>query len=186
MKSKEKGGRRKEEASPRDPLITHHSSLITAFIALGSNLDDPVAQIESGLSAIEELPQTRLLRRSSLYRNPPVGLREQPDFVNAVAMVETALAARELLEQLLEIERMHGRKRARANGPRTLDLDLALYGDRVIREPHLVVPHPRLTERAFVLVPILEIAREAAVPGMGRVADLVKAVDASGMVRIPG
>ncbi|HZM48076.1 MAG TPA: 2-amino-4-hydroxy-6-hydroxymethyldihydropteridine diphosphokinase [Burkholderiales bacterium] len=164
--------------------VTGHGSRVTAFVALGSNLDDPVAQIRSGLSSVAALPQTRLARTSSLYRNPPVGFLDQPEFVNAVAMIETALAPHELLERLLGIERAHGRARTVPNGPRTLDLDLALYGDRTIREPDLIVPHPRLAERAFVLVPILEIAPDAVVPGVGRVADLVKTVDTSGMVRL--
>src|SRR5262245_4460252 len=169
---KAQGARRKAEDSRQHPLITHHSSLITAFIALGSNLDDPVAQIRRGLASLTALPSTRFVRSSSLYSNPPVGYLEQPDFVNAVAMIETGLGARELLDRLLAIELAHGRSRSRPNGPRTLDLDLALYGDRVIDEPDLVVPHPRLTERAFVLVPIAEIAPDAVVPGRGRIADL--------------
>jgi|SRR5215831_8020204 len=156
----------------------------TAFVALGSNLDDPVMQVRRGLARLASLPQTRLARSSALYRNPPVGYLEQPDFVNAVAMIETGLGPRELLETLLEIEREHGRARAIPKGPRTLDLDLALYGDRMIEEPGLIVPHPRLAERAFVLLPIAEIAPDAVVPGKGRIADLVKAVDASGMVKI--
>jgi len=163
---------------------TDHGSRVTAFVALGSNLDDPVAQIRSGLAALAALPQTRLARTSSFYRNPPAGFLEQPDFVNAAAMIETGLGPGELLDALLAIERAHGRQRLRANGPRTLDLDLALFGDRVIREPRLTVPHPRLAERAFVLVPILEIAPDALVPGLGRVADLARSVDASGMERI--
>jgi 2-amino-4-hydroxy-6-hydroxymethyldihydropteridine diphosphokinase len=166
--------------------VTSHESRVTAFVALGSNLDDPVAQVRSALLSVAALRETRLARTSSLYRNPPVGFLDQPEFVNAVAMVETGLGPRELLAELLGIESAHGRARAVPNGPRTLDLDLALYGDRVIREPHLIVPHPRLAERAFVLVPLLEIAPDAVVPGVGRVADLVKAVDASCMVRIPG
>ena len=164
--------------------VTSHESRVTAFVALGSNLDDPVAQVRSGLLSVAALRETRLARTSSLYRNPPVGLLNQPEFVNAVAMVETGLDPSELLDELLGIESAHGRARAVPNGPRTLDLDLALYGERVIREPRLIVPHPRLAERAFVLVPLLEIAPDAVVPGVGRVADLVKAVDASCMVKI--
>ena len=167
-----------------DQPVTGHRSPVTAFVALGSNLDDPVAQVRSGLLSIAALRETRLARTSSLYRNPPVGLLGQPEFVNAVAMIDTGLDPRELLEELLGIESAHGRARAVPNGPRTLDLDLALYGERVIREPRLIVPHPRLAERAFVLVPLLEIAPDAVVPGVGRVADLVNAVDASCMVKI--
>jgi len=161
------------------------STLIPAFIALGSNLDDPPAQIHSALRALAAMPETRLVRASSLYRNPPVGYLAQPDFINAAAMVETRLAPRALLEQLLFIERTHGRVRDFPNAPRPLDLDIALYGERVIREPGLTIPHPRLLERAFVLVPLAEIAPDAIVPGRGRVADLLRAVDETALVRLP-
>ena len=159
-------------------------SLVTAFVALGGNIGDPQAQIRSALSAFTKLPETRVERRSSLYRNPPVGRLDQPEFVNAVAQIETRIAARELLDRLLEIERALGRVRDYPNAPRTLDLDIVLYGDQTIREPGLVVPHPRMLERAFVLVPLAEIAPDAVVPGSGRVADLLRSVDASGMIKL--
>jgi 2-amino-4-hydroxy-6-hydroxymethyldihydropteridine diphosphokinase len=159
---------------------------ITAFIALGSNLDDPPARIQSGLRALAALPGTRLVRASSLYRNPPVGYLEQPDFVNAVALVETRLAPRELLDQVLAVEHAHGRVRDFPDAPRRLDLDIALYGDRVVREPGLIIPHPRLCERAFVLVPLAEIAPDAVVPGRGRVADLVRSLDTSKLMKLSG
>ncbi len=165
-------------------LSTQHSALITAFIALGSNLNDPSAQIRSALRALAALPESRLVSRSSLYRNPPVGHLEQPDFVNAVAGIETRIGARELLERLLEIERAHGRARDFPNAPRTLDLDIVLYGERTVREPGLVIPHPRMLERAFVLVPLAEIAPDAVVPGHGRVADLLRNVDTSGVIKL--
>ena len=165
--------------------IDHLASPVTAFIALGSNLDDPPAQIHSALRALAALPETRLVRASSLYRNPPVGYLKQPDFVNAAAMVETRLAPRALLDQLLAIEATRGRVRDFPNAPRPLDLDIALYGERVVREPGLTIPHPRLLERAFVLVPLAEIAPEAVVPGGGKVADLAHAVDAAGLVKLP-
>jgi 2-amino-4-hydroxy-6-hydroxymethyldihydropteridine diphosphokinase len=164
--------------------VTSHQPPVTAFIAIGSNLDDPPSQIQRALDALAALPETRLLRASALYRNPPVGYLDQPDFVNAVAMVATRLAPRGLLERLLAIERARGRVRDFTNAPRPLDLDLALYGERVVREPGLVVPHPRLCERAFVLIPLAEIAPDAVVPGHGRVADLAGSVDASMLVRI--
>ena len=166
-------------------LIPHPSSLIPAFIGLGSNLGDPAAQIRCALLTLAALPETRLVRQSSLYRNPPVGHLDQPDFVNAVAQIETRLAPRELLAQLLDLERAHGRVRDYPNAPRTLDLDVLLYGELALREPGLIVPHPRMLERAFVLVPLAEIAPDALVPGKGRVADLLRKVDASGMVRLP-
>jgi 2-amino-4-hydroxy-6-hydroxymethyldihydropteridine diphosphokinase len=166
-------------------LVASRQAPVTAFVALGGNIGNPQAQIHSALRALSELPETRLARQSSLYRNPPVGRLDQPEFVNAMAQIETRIGARELLERLLEIERALGRVRDYPNAPRTLDLDLVLYGDRVIREPGLVVPHPRMLERAFVLVPLAEIAPDAMVPGSGRVADLLRRVDASGMIKIP-
>jgi 2-amino-4-hydroxy-6-hydroxymethyldihydropteridine diphosphokinase len=161
-------------------------SRVIAFIALGSNLDDPSAQLEGALQSLAALPRSRLVRVSSFYRNPPVGYADQPDFVNAAAMLETGLEPRELLARLLAIEHSRGRARSFANAPRTLDLDIALYGDRVVDEPDLTIPHPRLCERAFVLVPIAEIAPDALVPGSGRIADLARRVDGSMLVRLPG
>lgn len=166
--------------------VTGHRSQVTAFVALGSNLDDPAAHIRRALDALAGLPETRLQRHSSLYRNPPAGYRDQPDFVNAVARIETRLAPRELLDRLLAIEQVQGRVRAAPNGPRTLDLDLLLYGDQTLQEPGLTIPHPRMLERAFVLVPLVEIAPDAMVPGSGRAADLVRNVDASGMIKLAG
>jgi 2-amino-4-hydroxy-6-hydroxymethyldihydropteridine diphosphokinase len=153
-------------------------------VALGSNLDDPPAQIRSALRALAALPATRLVRRSSLYRNPPEGGTGAPDFVNAVAEIETRIGPGELLARLLEVERNHGRVRDAPNAPRTLDLDIVLYGDQSLREPDLVVPHPRMLGRAFVLVPLAEIAPEAVVPGHGRVADLAAKLDSSGLVKL--
>lgn len=165
-------------------LITHHTSLITAFIALGANVGDPASQIRAGLRALAALPQTKLAGQSSLYRNPPEGGMDQPEYVNAVARVETALGPRELLERLLEIERAHGRVREYPNAPRTLDLDIALYGERVVDEPGLTIPHPRMAGRAFVMLPLAEIAPDAVVPGKGRVADLAAKLNASGLVKL--
>ena len=156
-----------------------------AFIALGSNLGDPAAQIRRALRELAALPETRLVRRSALYRNPPAGYLDQPEFINAVAGIETGLAPRDLLEQLLAIERVHVRMRDFPNGPRTLDLDILLYGEQTVREPGLTIPHPRMLERAFVLVPLAEIAPDAVVPDAGRIADLVRRVDVSGMIKIP-
>jgi 2-amino-4-hydroxy-6-hydroxymethyldihydropteridine diphosphokinase len=143
------------------------NAVVRAFVGLGSNLDDPAGKVEQALAALDRLPRTRLLSRSSLYRTAPLGLAEQPDFVNAVAMVETALGPGELLAELLELERRHGRIRTVANGPRTLDLDLLYHGDARLDEPGLRLPHPRLHERAFVVVPLAEIAPEQPIPGHG-------------------
>jgi len=152
-----------------------------AWIGLGANLDDPVAQVRWALIELDAIELTRVVARSSLYRSTPWGYAEQPDFVNAVARVATALGARELLAELLAIEHRRGRVRTMTNGPRILDLDLLLYDDAHIDEPDLVVPHPRMHERAFVLVPLLDIDPEVEVPGKGRVDEIVRGIDTSGV-----
>ena len=129
-----------------------------AFVGIGSNLDDPRAQVLRALEELEALPHTRLVKKSSLYRSAPVGYAAQPDFVNAVAQLETGLPAERLLAELQAIELRHGRSRSFANAPRTLDLDLLLYGAAQLKTATLQVPHPRMRERAFVLKPLLEIA----------------------------
>ena len=146
-----------------------------AFIGLGANHGDPEAQVRRALLALAGLPGTRLVAASSLYRSAPVGYTVQPDFVNAVAQVETRLGAGALLRELLATEARFGRARQFPNAPRTLDLDLLLYGDRVISEPGLIVPHPRMHERAFVLAPLAEIAPDIAIPGKGRAGALLAA-----------
>jgi 2-amino-4-hydroxy-6-hydroxymethyldihydropteridine diphosphokinase len=162
---------------------TPDSQLSTAFIALGANLDHPGRQIEAGIRELAALPQTRVVRRSSLYRSAPVGYRDQPDFINAVAQIETGLTPRELLEALLAVEQRHGRLRDFPNAPRTLDLDIVLYGSLVLHEHGLTIPHPRMHERAFVVVPLAEIAPDAPVPGRGPARELLRAVDAASVVR---
>ncbi len=146
-----------------------------AFIGLGANLGDREAQVRRAFAALAGLPGTRLLAASSLYRSAPVGVSAQPDFINAVAEIQTALDARALLEALLAMETRFGRRREFPGAPRTLDLDLLLYGERVIDEPGLVVPHPRMHERAFVLAPLAEIAPDIAIPGKGRAVALLAA-----------
>ena len=155
----------------------------TAFVGLGSNLDRPLDQITSALAELDALPATRLARRSSLYRTEPVGYADQPDFVNAVAELRTTLEPHALLDALLALEQAHGRVRSIPNGPRTLDLDLLLYDALVLAGPKLTLPHPRMHERAFVLVPLDEIAPQAEIPGRGRVADLLAALDRSSVRR---
>lgn len=142
---------------------------VVAFVGLGGNLGEPAAILRAALLALDGLQGTRLLRASRLYRTPAWGLEQQPDFINAVAMLETSLGAQALLESLFVIERQHGRVREAELrwGPRTLDLDLLLYGEAVIDEPGLRVPHPHLHERAFALLPLLEIAADVAIPGRG-------------------
>jgi len=146
-----------------------------AFIGLGANLGDPEAQVRRAFAALAELPGTRLLAASSLYRSAPVAYTVQPDFVNAVAQVETRLGAEALLRELLATEARFGRARQFPNAPRTLDLDLLLYGDRVIIDPVLGVHHPRMHERAFLLAPLAEIAPDTMIPGKGRAGALLAA-----------
>ena len=174
--------------APRDSgvlaPVSRQPPIVTVFVALGGNIGDPPAQIRSALRALAALPDTRLVRQSSLYRNPPAGGLDQPEFVNAVAQIETRIGPRELLDRLLEIERSQGRVRDYPNAPRTLDLDILLYGNQVVRDPGLIIPHPRMLERAFVLVPLAEIAPGVVVPGSGRVAELLRNVNASGMIKL--
>lgn len=151
-------------------------SAIEAYIGIGANLGDPVAQVRQACGDLaERLPESRLMACSRLYRNPPLGPQEQPDYVNAVARLHTRLSARRLLTALQAIERHHGRDRSHNPqrwGPRTLDLDLLLFGDQIIHEPHLTVPHPGIAQRNFVLYPLLEIAPDLHIPQMGSVKSL--------------
>jgi 2-amino-4-hydroxy-6-hydroxymethyldihydropteridine diphosphokinase len=149
-----------------------------AFVALGANLADPAAQLRAGIKALPGLPGSRLARASSLYRSAPVGIRGQPDFVNAVAAVETELTPHALLSALFGIEARFGRRRDFPRAPRTLDLDLLLYGAETIDTPELIVPHPRMHLRAFVLVPLLEIAPGCQIPGRGSASAWLPAVRA--------
>lgn len=149
---------------------------IVATIGLGANLDNPAAQVEYALTELDRLPDTRLIARSPLYASAPVGYVDQPDFINAVAQVETGLAPRALLAALLDIEHRHGRERSFRNAPRTLDLDLLLYGGAHFHEPGLALPHPRMHERAFVLRPLTDIAPDTVIPGRGRAADWLAGV----------
>ena len=157
---------------------------VTAYVALGANLEDPVVQVRAGLAALATLPHTQLVVQSSLYRTAPVGYADQPDFINAVAAVDTALSPRELLDALLAIELNHGRVRQFANAPRTLDLDVLLYDDVEVNESGLTIPHPRMHERAFVLAPLAEIAPLCEIPGYGRVSDLLRGLDPRGVTRL--
>lgn len=154
------------------------------FIGLGSNLDDPPAQLEQACDALASLPDTGLRAVSSFYRSSPMGPQDQPDFCNAVAELETALEPEVLLDALQAIESRHGRVRRLRWGPRTLDLDLLVHGERVINTSRLQVPHPGLPERAFVLYPLAELARDLQVPGMGQVAEMLARTDATGIERM--
>jgi 2-amino-4-hydroxy-6-hydroxymethyldihydropteridine diphosphokinase len=143
------------------------------FIALGANLGDPIVTVQAAILALRELPQTEFIAASSLYRTAPVGLKHQPDFINAVVELVTVSSAPTLLEALFAIEERFGRQRSVKNAPRTLDLDLLLYGDAISTDLHLTLPHPRLHERAFVLAPLAQIAPQLIIPGRGGVAELL-------------
>lgn len=152
--------------------------MIRAYVALGSNLGNPVQTIEDAIDTMAALRGSLLKGMSSLYRTAPVGLKHQPDFINAVVALDTRLAPRDLLQELFAIEARFGRVREPGsirNAPRTLDLDLLMHGTTVQDDPELVLPHPRMHERAFVLAPLAEIAPDLLIPGRGRVADLLAA-----------
>lgn len=158
---------------------------IPVYVALGSNLDDPPAQVARAFSALEGLTGSRLVLRSSLYRSPPFGPVRQPEFVNAVAGMLTTLEPAHMLAALKTLERALGRETPVVRwGPRRIDLDLLVHGTSRIDDPDLKVPHAGLPERAFVLVPLAEIAPALDVPGLGRVKSLAARVDTSRLVKI--
>ena len=157
-----------------------------AFIALGSNLGDARAQVLHAFDALAGLPGTRLLSRSHLYLTPPWGVLDQPPFVNAVALLDTALTPHALLDALLAIERAAGRVRDGERwGPRTLDLDVLHMDGMVLSDERLSLPHPRIHERAFVLLPLHDLAPGLVLAGQGRVLDLLEALDVAGCERLP-
>ena len=143
----------------------------TVYIGLGSNLDNPVAHLRRAFAELAELPDTRMHKRSHLYQSKPLGPQDQPDYLNAVAALQTQLEARELMQHLRKIEQHHGRQRNPGNrwGPRILDLDLLLYGELTLQTPELTLPHPELHKRSFVLYPLAELAPDLIVPGHGAV-----------------
>ena len=151
------------------------AAAVNAFIGLGANLGDALGALQAALAALAALPRTTLVRSSSIYRSAPVDA-SGPDFHNAVAALRTCLAPHELLAHLQAIELQHGRERPFRNAPRTLDLDLLLYGDLTLDTPTLTLPHPRLHERAFVLLPLAEVAPDIHVPGCAGMAELLQAV----------
>jgi 2-amino-4-hydroxy-6-hydroxymethyldihydropteridine diphosphokinase len=158
---------------------------VRAYIGIGSNLGDPVARVQAAFGELQRLPDTRLAARSSLYGSRPMGPADQPDYVNAVAGVDTDLPAADLLQALAGIENRQGRERgAQKWGPRTLDLDLLLYGGQRIASPGLTVPHPGLHERDFVLVPLAEIAGDLEVPGHGTLSTLTGRCEQHDLVRL--
>lgn len=147
------------------------------YVGVGSNLDDPAQQLENAFDALGRLPDTRVYRRSACYRSAPMGPPDQPDFLNAAVAMLTRLPAEQLLAHLQAIETAQGRSRTGARwGARTLDLDLLVYGSQVIDTPALTVPHPRIAERNFVLLPLNDIAPFLRIPGSASVASLAAAV----------
>ncbi|MEZ5463849.1 MAG: 2-amino-4-hydroxy-6-hydroxymethyldihydropteridine diphosphokinase [Lysobacteraceae bacterium] len=160
------------------------SSREAIYIALGSNQDEPVVQIDRALATLDVHPDVCVAAVSRLYRTPPWGVIEQPPFVNAAARLETTLPPEALLDVLIDVEQAAGRQREQHWGPRSLDLDLLLYGDRSFDSERLQLPHPRMHERAFVLVPLLDIAADVEIPPHGRAADLLLKVDRSGVEAI--
>ena len=155
-----------------------------AFIALGSNLSDPIAQITQAFGELATIPESRVITKSSLYRTAPIGYDNQPDFINAVAEMETGLDAERLLQALHEIENIHGRERPFPNAPRVLDLDLLLYDALEMNSQHLRLPHPRMHERGFVLLPLDEIAPDLEIPKHGKVSTLSKQHSNQGVERL--
>ena len=157
---------------------------VLAYIGMGSNLQQPLDQLHRALPELHEIPRTSLQASSSFYISSPMGPADQPDYINGVAALRTGLAPLDLLDQLQRIEQAHGRQRGLRWGPRTLDLDLLLYGDQVIQNDRLSVPHPGIAERAFVLLPLAELAPELEIPGLGAVSDLLAACEIQDAPRI--
>lgn len=150
-------------------------STVRAYIGLGSNLDGPVARLTQAMYELDALPQTRLVAQSRLYASRPLADMDQPEYINAVAVLETRLLAWTLLKELQGVERRHGRiHNTERWAPRTLDLDILLYGDETIASPALQIPHPGLAERDFVIYPLYDLAPALHIPGQGALVDLLK------------
>ena len=158
--------------------------MTVAYVGLGANIGEPRRQLQDALQDLGALPQTRVTATSGFYRSAPAGYLDQPEFLNAVAELDTGLAPGPLLEGLQAIEKRHGRERSFANAPRTLDLDLLLYGDSTLDTPLLTLPHPRMHERAFVLRPLLELDSEISIPGKGKAGTLLSACGSQKIERI--
>ncbi len=156
-----------------------------AFIGLGSNLDNPLAQLKSAVKAMEKIDGFDVKKLSNFYSSKPIGPQDQPDYVNAVARIETSLEPLELLDELQAIELQHGRVRGGVRwGARTLDLDILIYADDVINQARLKLPHPEIQNRAFVLYPLSEIEPDIVIPEIGAIETLLLAVDEADISRI--
>jgi 2-amino-4-hydroxy-6-hydroxymethyldihydropteridine diphosphokinase len=155
------------------------------YVGLGSNLKQPEKQIADALASLDGLANVVVTQCSSLYLSKPVGPQDQPDYINAVAVLETTLSPLDLLDQLQAIETQQGRVRGKVRwGPRTLDLDLLLYGDKKINNKRLTVPHPEMQNRDFVLIPLNEIAPDLVIPVLGPLSELINTMPCSGLVRL--
>ena len=156
----------------------------TVFLGLGSNLDNPEWQVQTAIREIDEIVDASLVKISSLYQTLPVGILDQPAFINAVVQIETTLAPHDLLRRLMEIEDRHARVRTEKNGPRTLDIDILIFNEWRIDDDALTTPHPRMHERSFVLIPLLEIAPEVFIPMQGYAGEILPRLDASGVRKL--
>lgn len=159
-------------------------SFFPAFIGIGSNLGNSLDLVRQAFQDLASIQQSRLIACSPYYRSDPIGPPNQPDYINAVAVLETGLSPEELLMALQAIEHNHGRKRIQRWGPRTLDLDILLYGDLVLRSPRLHLPHPRLQERSFVLYPLRDVAPKLVIPGLGELDALLRRCPRLGLERV--
>lgn len=158
--------------------------MIKVYIGLGSNLDDPQAQLKKATVALGTIPSCSVVKTSSFYKSKPVGPQDQPDYINAVVELATGLSAPVLLDYLQGIENEHGRQREQRWGARTLDLDILLFGEEVIHDDRLVVPHVEMHKRGFVLFPLEEIAPDCVIPDIGSVHALLQQVNTDDMVKL--
>lgn len=160
-------------------------TLLRCYIGLGANLDDPLAQLQNAIQALKQIPDITVVAVSGFYGSKPMGPQDQPDYINAVAAIDTALTAEQLLDALQKVEQQHGRKRkAERWGPRTLDLDILLYGDQVIATERLTVPHYGLRVREFVLYPLYEIAPQLNLPDGTVLSSLLAQVSQNGLQKL--
>ncbi len=175
------------DSTPATTLTTSPTTtpaVVTCYVGVGSNLNDPQKQCQQAFDKLAALPQTVLEKKSSLYQTDPMGPADQPRYINAVAQLSTELSALELLDGLQAIEDQQGRVRGRRWGERTLDLDILLFGDMNFQSTRLTVPHPGMSERSFVLIPLLEIAPKIHIPGVGEAASCLASVSTLGIKQI--
>jgi len=159
--------------------------MVTIYIGIGSNLNDPVQQVSQAIEELGHLAVSEMLKSSSLYRSEPMGPANQPDYINAVCALTTQLEPIDLLDKLQAIEQQHGRLRDGEHwGPRTLDLDILLFGEKTISDERLTIPHPGLDQRSFVLYPLYEIAPDLDIPGLGPLQTLIAGCDQAGLERM--